>query len=76
MRWTVTELDALRHELANCLNPVSISVSHLDKLIADGKRDEALHVLRELVVPALERARGVLAGKASQGATKRDSGYI
>jgi hypothetical protein len=73
----VTELDALRHELANCLNPVSISVSHLDKLIADGKQEEALRVLREMVVPALERARSVLAGKAEQGAGKRDSkGYI
>jgi hypothetical protein len=72
----VTELDALRHELANVLNPVSISISHLDKLIADGKKDEALRVLREMVAPALERARGVLAGKAQPGATKRDSGYI
>ena len=73
----MTELDALRHELANCLNPVSISVSHLDKLIADGKQEEALRVLREMVVPALERARSVLAGKGEQGAGKRDSkGYI
>lgn len=70
----MTELDALRHELANCLNPISISVSHLDKLIADGKHEEALRVLRELVVPALDKARGVLAGKPA--ATKRDSGYI
>ena len=51
----------LKHDIADSLNPIAVSLGYLEKLIEAGRTDEALHVLREVMQPAMERARATLA---------------
>jgi hypothetical protein len=50
----------LKHDIADCLNPIAVSLGYLEKLIAAGRNEEALTLLKDVLQPAMERARNTL----------------
>jgi hypothetical protein len=53
----------LKHDIADCLNPIAVSLGYLEKLIGAGRNEEALALLRDVLQPAMDRARNTLAQK-------------
>jgi hypothetical protein len=56
----------LKHDIADCLNPIAVSLGYLDKLIAAGRNEEALALLRDVLHPAMDRACATLAQAAAK----------
>ena len=56
-----TRTKNLRHDIADSLNPIAVSIGYLEKLIAAGRNEDALTVIRDVLHPAMERARATLA---------------
>lgn len=63
---TIEREQKLRHDIADSLNPIAVSIGYLEKLIEAGRSAEALALIRDVLHPAMSRARTTLVRNAQE----------
>jgi hypothetical protein len=63
---TIGSEQKLRHDIADSLNPIAVSIGYLEKLIEAGRTPEALALIRDVLQPAMSRARTTLVRNAQE----------